>query len=138
MSNLKDRLGQSNNYGISDKVPIRKSKDSAFYGVTFDQAGRHPISLAIDFFRKDGSRFGIFNMEINSPILFDLGGEIKPQSILLKTNSIEITIEGRNLQKVYEYILEQRLVWVKEPDSSHTEIKEGEVEIEKIEIEENQ
>ena len=138
MSNLKHRLGQSNSFGISNKVPIRKSKDFTFYGVTFDQAGRHPISLAIDFFMNDGNRIGIFNMEIASPVLFDLGGEVKPQSIILRTSFYEILIEGRNLQKVYEYILEQRLVWIKEPDNSFIAENDSDTVIEKIELKERQ
>ena len=136
MSNLNHLLGQ-NNSGVENKTPIRKAKPFKFYGITFNQVGtHHPISLAIDFFTKDGGRFGIFNMEISSPVLFDLGGEVRPQSIILKTNSVTITIEGRNLDRVYEYILEQRLVWMKEADNSLIEENNDEAIIEMIKMEE--
>ena len=49
---------------------------------------------------------------------FSLELEIQGQQILLKTASFGITLEGKNLAPVYEYLLEQRLVWTKEVSSS--------------------
>lgn len=114
MSKLRDQLEQGNISKITERDFIRKAKDRKYFGYTFDQAGRHPISLAIDFMLKDGSRFGVFYMEIQSPIQYQLGDGNSGQSILLETHSIEVAIEGKNLGPFYEYLLEQRLVWVKE------------------------
>ncbi|MEM7373773.1 MAG: hypothetical protein AAF587_34440 [Bacteroidota bacterium] len=118
MSKLRDQLDRNNVSKITERDFIRKAKDRKYYGYTFDQAGRHPISLAIDFFLKDGNRFGIFYMEIASPILFNLGDGISKQTISLNTANLEITISGKGLAPVYEYLLEQRLVWMKEIEAS--------------------
>lgn len=118
MSKLRDQLEQGSVSKITERDFIRKAKDRKYYGYTFDQAGRHPISLAVDFMLKDGSRFGVFYMEIASPIMFNLGSGDSGQTIALKTSSLEIVIEGKKLTPVYEYILEQRLVWVKEMEAS--------------------
>jgi len=119
MSKLRDQLEQGSVSKITERDSIRKAKDRKYYGYTFDQAGRHPISLAVDFMLKDGSRFGIFYMEIASPIMFNLGDGTTGQTISLRSSSMEIIIEGKGLAPVYEYLLEQRLVWMKELDASH-------------------
>lgn len=133
MSNLKHRLGQDN---FKKKEYIRKAKDRNFYGFTHDDRGQHSISLAIDFFQKDGNRFGIYYLEIASPVRFNLGGGTANASISFTTPSVDITIEGRNLNVIYEYLLEQRLVWLKEKDTSVADVPEGEPIIESIRIEE--
>lgn len=117
MSKLRDQFDQGNVSKITEKEIIRKAKDRGCYAYTFDQAGRHPISLAIDLMLKDGSRYGIFYMEIQSPIQYQLGDGESGQKILFKTHTIGITIEGRGLGPIYEYLLEQRLVWLAEMNS---------------------
>lgn len=137
MSKLKHRLDSNSHLSFKGEKAefIRKAKDRKCYGYTFDQRnGQHPLSLAVDFFLKDGSRMGIFYMEIQSPILLSLGGANTPQSITLRTTGTEITIYGKRLSPIYEYLLEQRLVWLKEPDSSFVAIEEGEAEVERIEL----
>ena len=133
MSKLRNQLDQSNVAKFADKDVIRKAKDRKFYGYTFDQTGRHPISLAIDFIQRDGDRLGIFYMEIASPVLLKLGKGDTPQTILLKTSNVEISISGKNLGPVYAYILEQRLVWAKEESSSFN-LEDQETVIESIDI----
>jgi hypothetical protein len=114
---------------------IRKAKDRNCYGYTFDQSnGRHPISMALDFFTSDGNRFGVFYMEVASPILFSLGSNGKPQTITMRIGRNIVEISGKNLSVVYEYILEQRLVWVKENSSSFVQDGGDEPMIEKIEL----
>ena len=133
MSKLRDQLEQGNISKITERDFIRKAKDRKYYGYTFDQAGRHPISLAIDFFTKDGNRFGIFYMEIASPIMFNLGDGATGQTIIMRTSALEITIEGKGLAPIYEYLLEQRLVWMKELDASFSPTN-NETIIDSIEI----
>ena len=135
MSKLKQHLERGNSSQILSERSdiIRRSKDRNFYGFTFDQAnGRHPLSLALDFLTKNGNRFGIYYMEISSPLHFNLGSNGQGQTITLKTGKSEISIEGKNLFPIYEYILEQRLVWIKEVDSSFTEDSENEPIVEAI------
>jgi len=133
-NNLKHHLERGNK---DSKVEfIRRAKERKYYGYTFDQRnGQHPLSLALDFLTKDGSRFGIFYMEIRSPIHFNLGEDGSGQKIVLNVSSSEITIEGKHLSPIYEYILEQRIVWLKESDSSFSgDGEENEPVIERIEI----
>lgn len=141
-SKLRQQFERGSNFPFSsdDKVQtIRKAKERQFYAYTFDQRdGRHPLSLALDFFIKDGNRFGIFYMEITSPVLYSLGSGATAQSVTIRTSTAEITIKGKNLSPIYEYILEQRLVWLKEPDTSFVETGEDEPEIEEIELKERQ
>jgi hypothetical protein len=118
MSKLRDQFDQGSVSKLTGRDFIRKATDRKYYGYTFDQAGRHPISLAIDFMTKDGDRFGVFYMEIQSPIQFQLGDGVTEQKIQIQTHSNEISIEGRKLAPIYEYLLEQRLVWLKEEDST--------------------
>jgi len=116
--------------------PIRKARDQEYFGTTFDRQGMHPVSAAIDFHLSSGDSFGVFYYAILSPILFNRGQGASPQKIRLKTQTLEITIQGRNLYSVYEYLLEQRLVWVKEADSSFVPDEEGKTVIEQISFEE--
>ncbi|MCB0651516.1 MAG: hypothetical protein KDC85_09600 [Saprospiraceae bacterium] len=137
-SKFQDQLRQSSTPFNGDRPEfIRKAKDRKYFGYTFDQTnGRHPLSMALDIFTKGGNRFGIYYMEISSPIMFNLGTNGSGQTITLRAGGRDIIIEGKNLSSVYEYILEQRLVWVKENDSSFVEAEEVDVVIERIRIEE--
>ena len=128
MSKLRDQFDQGNVSKLSGRDFIRKATDRKYYGYTFDQAGRHPISLAIDFMTKDGNRFGVYYMEVQSPIQLHLGSGNSSQRISLRTSSQEIIVEGKKLTPVYEYILEQRLVWVKEISSSFSESTDSTIE----------
>ena len=119
-------------YFTPDRGAIRKCKDREFYGYTFEEKGLTPMAMAIDIIKEDGNRMAIQYHEIASPIIFDISGMVK-----LKVSIFEIIIRGKNLKSIYEYILEHRLVWIKENDSSFTEVKEDEPLIESIEIKEN-
>ena len=138
MSNLKQHPLSPDNFARRDNrvEHIRKAKDRKFYGFTHDQAGMHPLSIALDIFQKDGNRLGVYYLEIASPVRFNQGGGVQRASISFNTPTLLITIEGKNLVSVYEYLLEQRLVWLKEKDSSFAEVKENEPLIENIKIEE--
>ena len=109
---------------------IRKSKDRTFFGYTYEKQGTHPLSLAIDIRTKDGNRSATFFHEISSPIIFDPSG-----SICFKTSSQEIKIEGRNLEFIYELLMEHRLVWIKEMDDSFPVSEATEPIIESIKTE---
>lgn len=128
MSKLRDQFDQGSVSKLSGRDFIRKATDRKYYGYTFDQAGRHPISLAIDFMTKDGNRFGVYYMEVQSPIQLHLGSGNSSQRISLQTSSQEIIMEGKNLTPLYEYILEQRLVWAKEINSSFSESTDSTIE----------
>lgn len=117
-------------------TPIRKAADKEYFGYTFDKGGDHSISAAIDFHLADGSSFGVFYFGILTPIRYTPGSNGSAQQISIKTQSLNILIAGKNLYSVYEYLLEQRLVWMKEADSSFIEESPDKIIIEKIELEE--
>lgn len=85
------------------------------------------ISFLIKF--KDGKQKIIQYHDLVSPYDFDGNGLIE-----LTTPTLSIKIIGKNLEKIFNYIRRFRLDWIKEPDSSLIEVKDGEPEIERIEI----
>lgn len=111
---------------------IRVSKDFTFYGITQTKSGEPEISLALKIIKANGEQYIIQYHEFMSPMHFDGATTIK-----LLTPSISITITGKNLDDIIDYLAEHRLMWIKEPDSDFVEMKEGETEIEIIELKSN-
>jgi hypothetical protein len=111
---------------------IRISKDFTFYGITQTKGGDPEISLGLKIIKANGEQYIIQYHELISPIHYDGATTIK-----LLTPSISITITGKNLDDVIDYLAEHRLMWIKEPDSDFVEVKEGEVEISSIVIKDN-
>ena len=122
---------------IQDRKPkyldkrIRISEDFHFYGITKTQAGNPEITIALKIILADGSQLIIQYHELISPMRFDGASTIK-----LSTLTLELIIKGKNIGNLLDYLAEHRLMWIKEPDSDFTQLKEGEVEIEKIEVKE--
>lgn len=112
---------------------IRPSEKFTLYGVTKSKAGIPEVSLAIKFIMEDGSQFAVLYHEIISPMKFDGATKIE-----LQTSTLSVKINGSKLQSIFDYLMEYRLVWIKEPDSSMIEVKDGEAEITSIDIEDNQ
>lgn len=110
---------------------IRISKDFAFYGVTQTKSGQAEISLALKIIKADGEQLIIQYHELISPMRFNGADKIE-----ISTSYLNITISGKNLSDLIDYLAEHRLVWIKESDSDWGEVTEGEVKIENIEIEE--
>jgi len=109
---------------------IRISKDFTFYGVTQTKAGEPEISISFKIIKADGRQLIIQYHELISPMEFDGANEI-----VLSTLNMKITIKGKNLSNIIDYLSEHRLMWIKEPDSDFVHVKEGEVEVESITIE---
>ena len=105
---------------------IRISKDFPFYGVTQTKSGHAEISLALKIIKANGEQLIIQYHELISPMRFNGADKIE-----LSTSYLKITISGKNLGVLVDYLAEHRLVWIKEPDSDWVEVKEGEVEIDK-------
>jgi hypothetical protein len=108
---------------------IRPSSDYPFYGVTKTVRGEPTLSMALKIILKDGRQFAFNYHELVSPIEYDGASEISIQTL-----SKTITIEGRNLEQLFDYILEHRLVWMKEPDSSLVIANDNEVQISAISV----
>ena len=124
------KLIQERKPGYLDKR-IRVSEDFTFYGITKTKSGEPDISIAFKIILADGSQSVIQYHELISPMRFDGATTIK-----LSTLTLDITIKGKNLSDIIDYLAEHRLVWIKEPDSDFVEVKEGEVEIENIKVDE--
>ncbi|MFK7979276.1 MAG: hypothetical protein AB8G86_04805 [Saprospiraceae bacterium] len=121
----------SSNQALEGK--IRDSKDFQFYGITKTKAGDAVLSLALKLILQDGEQLVIQYHELQSPVRF------KPSDILtFSTPTLSITIEGKNLESILDYIAEHRLVWIKEPDNSFIQTKDGEPEVTSIKIEEKE
>ncbi len=77
-----------------------------------------------------GNTAAVYYHDVISPISYDGKGEIQ-----VKIPGAIIRITGKNLQILFDYFFEARIVWIKEPDSSFVEAGEGQPEIESIKIE---
>ena len=123
-------LDRKNKY--SKPSSIRPSDNFTFYGITKTKGGDAEISLALKLIMENGSQLIIQYHELNSPMKYD-----GVTTIELATTTLSITITGKRLDDIIDYLAEHRLVWIKEPDSDFTEVDEAKPEIEKIEVKEN-
>ena len=107
---------------------ILKSRGkSVFFGISDERTGN---ILALKLVSSMGRQRAVHYHDIISPMDFD--GE---SEIILMTTAIKIIIKGHNLGKLFDYIIQHRVMWVKEPQESFTEVDENEVEISSIRFE---
>lgn len=112
------------------KNSILKSRGkSPFFGISDERTGN---VLAIKLISSVGTQKAIHYHDIISPMDFD--GE---SQIILSTSGLKMTIIGHNLGKLFDYIIQHRVMWVKEPQGSFAKMDEGEVEINTIRFEEH-
>lgn len=111
---------------------VRDARNFTFFGVTKGIIQDAPISIAFKIILQNGEQHIFQYHELVSPMVFN--GSSK---IVLNTSSLSITIEGKKLNLILDYLSEHRLMWIKEPDSEFMQISyEWEAEIDKIIIEE--
>lgn len=110
---------------------IRECENFTFYGVTKTKAGSAEISLALKLVMADNSQLIIQYHELMSPMKYNGVDEIE-----ITTPTLSVTIKGKNLDDIIDYLAEHRLVWIKEPDSDFLLAKEktDNVEIEEIRV----
>ncbi|GAB5552873.1 MAG: hypothetical protein Sapg2KO_24640 [Saprospiraceae bacterium] len=109
---------------------ILKSRGrSDFFGISDERAGN---VLALKLISSVGTQKAVHYHDILSPMDFDGTSEI-----VLLTSAIKIIINGRNLDKLFDYIIQHRVMWVKEPQDSFSDVEEKEVEISSIRFELN-
>lgn len=114
-----NRIRPSNDYPNDDPI----------YGITKTVRGEPTLSMALKIIQKDGRQYAFNYHELVSPIEYDGASEI-----IIQTLSKTIKIEGRNLETLFDYILEHRLVWMKEPDASLVPANDNEVQISSIAV----
>lgn len=106
---------------------LKTRGDSSFFGITKDNDG---MAVALKFITKIGEQKAIHYHDIVSPMEYDGSSEIA-----ISTNRITIVISGRNLDNLFDHIIQHQVKWIKELDSSYLPAKEDELEIEVIRFE---
>jgi hypothetical protein len=92
------------------KTPILRSRgNSVYFGVT----DRGTTSITLKFITSTGQQRAINYHDILSPMDYD--GE---SEILLRTRLLEVCIKGRNLEDLFDEIIQHRVMWISEPQSS--------------------
>ena len=108
---------------------ILKSRGkSQYFGISDERAGN---VLALKLVAQSGTQRAIHYHDIISPM--DFNGD---SQIVLFTTAIKIIINGRNLEKLFDYIIQHRVMWLKEPQESFIQIPGDEVEVSDISFEE--
>lgn len=122
-------LREKERRGSQEENRIRPSNDFEFYGITKTVRGEPTLSMALKIILKDGRQYAFNYHELVSPIEYDGASEI-----VIQTIGKSIKIEGKNLESLFDYILEHRVVWMKEPDASLVPANDNEVEISSISV----
>lgn len=101
---------------------------SQFFGISDERAGN---ALALKLVSAQGTQRAIHYHDIISPMDFNGDSEI-----ILLTTSLKVKIVGHNLEKLFDYIIQHRVMWMKEPQDSFTYVADEELEITSIRFEE--
>ena len=109
----------------------RLSVDFTFYGITPSKQGMPEIAISFKIIKASGAQIYVQYHELISPMEFD-----GASTLSLATPNLAITITGKNLGDLADYFGEHWVMWMKEPDSDFMQVKDGEVEIQRIEVKE--
>lgn len=109
---------------------ILKSRGkSPFFGISDERTGN---VLALKLVSCAGTQRAIHYHDIVSPMDFNGADEI-----ILSTTALQIVIKGHNLQKLFDYIIQHRVMWMQEPQDSFSKVEAEEVQISTIRFEEH-
>jgi hypothetical protein len=107
---------------------ILKSRGtSVFFGIADRNEGN---VIALKFISELGEQKAIHYHDIISPMDYDGSSEIT-----LSTSRISITINGRNLDDLFDHIIQHEVKWIREPQGSFTAVEEEGVEVTSIRFE---
>jgi hypothetical protein len=106
---------------------LQSRGSSEFFGVADKNEGH---VLALKIILAEGDQKAIHYHDILSPMNFSGGSEIT-----LSTTRIAIIIAGKNLDDLFDHIIQHQVKWLKEPEASFAEVSDGEVEISSIRFE---
>ena len=105
--------------------PILKSRgDNLFYGFADEKEGN---VIALKFVTALGEQKAIHYHDILSPMDYNGDSEIR-----LATTRLNITIKGKNLNNLFDHIIQHRVMWIQEPQHSFLQAEEGGVEVTEI------
>ncbi len=114
--------------GLKEKPKFR---DYGSYAIVTPTKGQSDISLALKIIKKNGEQIAIWYYEINSPIKLE-----SPKKLEFSTPNLKISIQGENLQNLFDALLEHKVVWIKEPESEFKpELKDGGVWVKMVLVE---
>ena len=100
---------------------VRKSRSvNPFFGITNERAGIPENAIALKFITATGEQKALHYHDIISPLDYD-----GVEKITLSTVGMKVTIAGNFLEELFDYILEHRVKWITEPQTSFEEIEEG-------------
>lgn len=104
---------------------IRKSRgNNPHFGITVERAGILENAIALKFITSKGEQRAIHYHDIMSPMDLDGAGKI-----VLSTPRLVATIEGQDLGELFDYIIEHRVKWISEPQSSFVEVEAGKPQV---------
>jgi len=110
---------------------VRKSRgNNPYFGVTNSRSGIPENSIALKLISASGEQKALHYHDILSPLDYDGIGKISIATLKLK-----VVIEGENLEELFDYILEHRVKWISEAQSSFEEVEDGKPIITTIEFE---
>ncbi len=100
---------------------------SAFFGIADKNEGH---VLALKLITETGEQKAIHYHDILSPM--DYNGD---SEITLSTTRVTIIINSKNLDDLFDHIIQHQVKWLKEPEEQFPQTEEGEVEISSIRFE---
>lgn len=109
-----DLLTQGTSGSAFNSDIIRRSRDFEFFGVTQSRTGSPDIAKSMKLILSSGEQHIVKYHDIGCPITFD--GNSKIEFTIAGTS--KVTITGNGLEAVLDYIAEERLMWIKEPEDS--------------------
>lgn len=99
--------------------PILKTRGtSEFYGIAEEREGN---VIALKFITSLGEQKAIHYHDIISPM--DYNGD---SEITLFTSRLSVTIKGKNLNGLFDHIIQHQVKWIKEPQGSFPINRDGE------------
>ncbi len=107
------------------KVDVEPETElSKFFGIEHQPSGR---ALMFELRTRDGRRSAM-------PYSYVTRADFNPDNgIEVYVSNVLVLIKGRNLDDIYSYLLQNRLMWIRE-DSSGTDLGEEDVFVESLEV----
>jgi hypothetical protein len=115
---------------MKDHSPALKSRgNSQFYGLSNERE----LAITLKVITANGSQKAMHYHDIISPM--DYNGD---SEIILCTTRLKVVITGRNLDILFDYIIQHRVMWLKEPEESFSLTDDNDAEIEAVRFEDLQ
>ena len=114
-------------YKDNSSSAIKTLGNNPFYGLAHERDG---MAVAFKIVTALGEQKAIHYHDLVSPIEYNGDTEIQ-----LCTTRIQVKIIGKNLEQLFDNIIQHRVIWIKEPDSSFINEEASSVVVSSIRIE---